>query len=139
MSKCFLLINCIAGLILGATLYLLFDNTTIVTKVIYELLDIDKPIITINNDLFQFVRAYVIDLLWAYSMWFGILLCSFGFEHKAIIASIITVLFGGLVEVMQYIRLFRGTADFIDILFELVGVIIAGFVYLIYRMKGDKL
>ena len=138
MNRKFLLINCAAGLIAGISFYLLFDNTTIVTSAIYELVDFEKPILNLDNAIIRFIRSYGLDFIWAYSMWFGVMLCSFGFKNKAAIAVIVTIVCGIVVELMQYIGLFQGTADLLDVLFETAGVFVAVAVNKLYMKKGDK-
>ena len=138
MNKYFLLFNCLAGLMLGFVFYLLFDNTTVVTKVIYELLGYDKPILISDNVIIGVIRSYGLDFIWSYSMWFGVMLCSFGFKNKVAIAVIVTIICGIVIELMQCIGLFQGTADLLDVLFEAAGTFAAVGVSELYMKKGDK-
>lgn len=129
MNKRFLIVNCLAGLLIGTLFYCLYDNTTIVTSVIYSLLDIDKAILCVGNSFLYYIRIYGLDLIWAYSMWFGVAVASFGFSKRVLISSLTTIVSGICIEMFQLFRLSSGTADLYDVFIEVLGVIIAIIVY----------
>lgn len=123
---------------MGFLIYFMVDNTTIITSWIYSIIDIDKPLVTINGTVGMHIRNYGLDLIWAYSMWFCVYYVGFAFKHRIAFAGIITILFGMLLEIMQLINIISGTADYLDVIYETLGVLIAIVVYIIGRVEGGN-
>lgn len=139
MYRVFLIANCLISLLIGIAFYGIYDNTTIVTSYIYELFGYDHPILSADGQLLVVIRSYGLDLIWAYSLWFGINLCCFVFKYKILISSIVTIACSAAIEMLQLFGAFLGTADVLDVLFEAIGVCLAIIVYKLYfKLKGEN-
>ncbi len=78
-----------------------------------------------SNAMYMFVRSYLLDMVWAFSLQNCVYLIMSG-EKKRVIKSIsYTLPFIFVVEFMQYCGIRRGTFDLNDIIMEVVAVIVA--------------
>lgn len=136
MGNKFLVANCIVGLSVGFFLYFLLDDSVYATSWIYSMIGIDKPILKATG-LLRLVRIYGLDLLWAYSMWYGVVLMCFGFRNKIMIPTIITALGGMCFEILQLFKVIKGTFDKYDIVANICGIALAIIIYKIYNERKD--
>jgi len=136
MKNRFLIANCFLGLLLGFVFYFLSDNNLYITNWLYSILGCDKTLISTDIIPLHIIRIYGLDFIWAYSMWFGIVLVSYGLNYKIFVASIITILCGIVLEILQGIQLVSGTGDILDVVAELIGVLVAIIVFL-FRSRKD--
>ena len=60
---------------------------------------------------------------------------SYGLNYKIVVASIITILCGIVLEILQGIQLVSGTGDILDVVAELIGVLVAIIVFLLRSRK----
>ncbi len=72
----------------------------------------------------SFIKYYLPDMLWAYSLG-----CSafYGYRNR-IVKIVVPILFGTTIEICQYIGLLFGTGDVLDIIIEIIGAALAFFV-----------
>ena len=135
MKNRFLIANCFLGLFLGFVFYFLSDNKLYITNWLYSFLGLDKTLISIDNIPLHIIRIYGLDFLWAFSMWFGIMLVSYDLNNKIVVASILTISCGVVLEILQGIQLVSGTGDIYDVIAELLGVLVA---YIVYKLRYRK-
>lgn len=136
MKNRFLVVHCLVSLFLGIIFYCLYDNTTVVTSAFYSMIGVENHILDINSPILYYIRLYGLDLIWAYSMWFGVALACFGFNERIIISTIITIACGTFLEILQLFNIIYGTADIFDVLSESLGVVIA---ILIYKKMKERI
>lgn len=136
MGNKFLVINCIVGLSVGFFFYFLLDDSVYVTSWIYSMIGIDKPILKATG-LLRLVRIYGLDLIWAYSLWYGVAFSCFGFRNRIMISTVITALSGACFEILQFFKMINGTFDKYDIVANICGIALAIVVYKIYNERKD--
>ena len=75
----------------------------------------------------SFIKYYLPDMLWAYSLG-----CStyYGYRNRTV-KFLLPILLGTAIEVCQYIGVLFGTGDVLDIIVETIGVCIAYLVCLL--------
>ena len=90
---------------------------------------------TFEND---FLKFYVPDFLWGFSLCFGLFLI---FEPKlkgTFLCCITSFLYGTLWEILQMVGKLSGTGDYVDILMYLMASMLAATIYLMRRRKNEK-
>lgn len=127
--KKIIFLNALIPLLMGIVLYMLFSNDVIALSFIgikhglvnYEYLN-DHAILLC---IYKAIRFYFLDMLWAYSLSFTLILVTIDKNIKDYYILIIAVLFSVLMEVFQLTNFSPGTFDFLDIIFEVIIEFIA--------------
>ena len=125
-SHTFLLLNILIPILIGVVIYCfispevdfikIFQSVTCIKWCRYEYK---------NNDLCRFIRNYLPDMLWAYSLIFSAYAV---FDNKTknlkwiIIAVSLLIV---IIEILQLTKIIHGTFDIFDILAEITAVLIA--------------
>ena len=129
MRKKIIILKIIVLLIIGFFLYYIFFSNAIFVKLIDRVIGTHYLTINIENDrpALQFVRNYLMDILWSCSLSSAIGLIIGSIDK--IYASIIIL--SGFIIIMEIIQIFSfipGTFDVWDIVVELLSSVITLFV-----------
>ena len=118
----YFILNIIVPLVVGALIYYILFPDIIFVKTIDELIGVSFHIpVKIGNVIIRYLRYYLLDLLWAYSL---MSLVSMMFkDSKAVYA--ISFVFIIAMEMMQMVPSIPGTFDVIDIVIEMIAGLIA--------------
>ena len=118
--------NIVVPLLLGLMIYLFYRRDSylfdIARKVLY--LPADVPAY-LPAWLELFTRNFVADILWAYSLAFAVSAAIREWTSHKWVVFAICIGFVVFVEWLQYIKVFHGTFDIIDILLEAGAVALA--------------
>lgn len=127
----FSLCNIVSPLIIGAIVYFLFVPTAHISVMFYDLL---KKSFFINNiDLTgSIITCYLADFLWAYAMFFIVLIIYVQKISDFSKAIAICMMFETVVEILQLTPIIDGTFDWLDIVVEIIANLI-GFGVLLIR------
>lgn len=102
------------SLTFGLLIYVLGRSETYIHDYLSVVLNIKFPIAT-NIFSSVFIKYYLVDFLWAFSLSFSLLSVSFKINTKSIILiSTISSLCGIAFEFFQLINVLNGTFDFLD-------------------------
>jgi hypothetical protein len=125
------LINVILPLAIGTSIYVLFVPTAHISSWINSLLG--KSIyIGIDIKLGSYITCYMSDCLWAYALFFLLLFIQVEKINDLWLVMVECIVFEAVTEFMQYIGVFDGTFDWLDIAFEVASTIVACIVWMIY-------
>lgn len=116
-NKEFIFINIALPLIIGLCIYLLFGSNTYINS----LFGISIRF-TFGNVLDIFIKSWLCDILWSYSLFNAIWISLFAFKRRTFIASLISFVLVISIESLQYFSVISGTFDILDIFFELTAV-----------------
>lgn len=72
-----------------------------------------------------FVKSWLCDILWSYSLTYSLYLVLCAFEHRILISAIISICVGTVFELLQLLPSVAGTFDILDILFQIAAVLLA--------------
>ena len=103
-------------MLIGLFLYVNYRSNTFINIVFDDYLKLENNIILSN----QFINNWGFDLMWSISFMLA-LSCFFKLKISATVVLIISIL-------LEYLQLYNsnvGTFDVLDVVFEIVGVIIA--------------
>ena len=124
----FYTINIIIPLLIGAFIYLHFNQESYFGSLFNFLFQIPKLDININSNILIFINNWLCDFLWAYSLFYAMYM-SYRTHNNAIWATFkITVFFAIFVESLQLIKidfLRCGTFDILDIIIEIIAICIS--------------
>ncbi len=136
-KKKIIVLNIIIPIVAGAIIYYLFSPQVIFVKKIDGILGVDFHFTSIIKDciLFQFVRFYFLDMLWAYALVFALffILDNNTAELKKIV--LIAFLFSTTMEILQMTPYATGTFDVFDIIAEFLAEVIAVFIIKKYILR----
>ena len=121
----FNILNIILPLFLGLYIYVLFRKETYIAVLIQELTGITfHPWFDLPSWIEAFLRNYLSDFLWAYSLTFSV---SFVLGHTAnkAICFAICACTAVLFELFQKLNVVQGTFDIMDIIVELIAIVLA--------------
>lgn len=113
----FLFVNIVLPLFLGLCIYLLFGTNTYINS----FLGISVQF-TFDNLTDVFIKSWLCDILWSYSLFNAVWLCLFAFKNRVAAASFISFVLVVSSELLQYFSVIPGTYDILDIFFELTAV-----------------
>ena len=118
----YFILNIIVPLVVGALIYYVLFPDIIFVKTIDELIGVSFHVpVKFSNIFIRYLRYYLLDLLWAYSL---MSLVSMMFkDSKAIYA--ISFVFIIAMEMIQMLPGIPGTFDVIDIVVEMIAGLIA--------------
>ncbi len=129
----------VVPLIAGSIIYLAFRPTAIVSKAIYGLFDINPAYIETPDNLFwRFIKYYLGDFLWAFSLTALVKLILGKGKPQSIVALSIGISVGFLVELFQKYGLIPGTFDFFDLLVETLGAILSLIITIIHSRRNEN-
>lgn len=138
-NRLFYAVLCITSLFLGGILYLLFRENTYISLPFEEssiLLNVRNKVSFLENG---FLKYYFPDLLWAFSLCFG--LCWI-FDPKIggnIVCATISFIYGSMWEILQGLGVIGGTGDLADVVIYLVANIFAITIIIKRRKKNEKI
>lgn len=135
----FFVCNFIVSMLIGCLIYFFFRQDALISILennfeLFRYLRNVHYINTPNVGFWMFVKFYLPDLLWAYSLTFCAYL-GFKSERSAILLPLISCIF---IEVGQQLNFMSGTADVCDIAVEVLGILFALIVMNIYNKKIHK-
>ena len=125
LKKSFVILNITIPMVMGAAFYMFYCPNTIFVTYLRDEVGIHFKVMhhLTNNILFIIIRCWVLDMMWAYSL--AAFLVSIIKNKKT--AMLISSGFAILSELLQYLGVFKGTFDFIDIICELVAINMAAY------------
>jgi hypothetical protein len=127
-KKVLLVANIIVPLLLGALFYVIVAPDVIFVNVLGSLIGSNSAIISQPETFLDyFVRYYMMDMLWGYSLVFALFFC-FGNNAAVKKAFIIAFIFSTAMELVQLTSFVPGTFDVWDIVMEGVAEVIAAFI-----------
>ncbi len=125
---------CIANiglpLLIGAVIYIMLSEDLLFMKWLFNDISLcDSFHIDMSqNKILQIIRFYIPDMLWSYSLFFGIL---FTLKIKAsnrLTAFVIGIAFISIMEFIQIHPSVSGTFDVMDLIVEIIAIAVAVFV-----------
>lgn len=118
----YFILNIIVPLVVGALIYYILFPDIIFVKTIDELIGVSFHIsVKIGNVVIRYLRYYLLDLLWAYSL---MSLVSMMFKDSKAV-YVISFVFIIAMEMIQKVPGIPGTFDVIDIVIEMIAGLIA--------------
>ncbi len=134
-------LNIALGLIslsLGGGIYIIFRENTFIA----EIFDGFFLTAVLRRNLAQFssefIRYYLPDFLWGFSLCCGITALNFTSRKALIISCLAGFLTGVLWELMQYSGVFSGVSDLADVAMYLVASILCIIVNIIFIKERKK-
>ena len=114
------MINIIIPLFIGFIIYCTVNKSTYIS----EILNIPVSI-NITGVFGLFVKCWLCDMLWSYAFVFALSYALSAFRHPVLIAAIISLCIGIVLELLQLFGIITGTFDILDIIFELAAVLLS--------------
>ncbi len=127
-KKVLLVANIIVPLLLGALLYFIVAPDVIFVNVLGSFMGSETAVVSQPETFLDyFVRYYMMDMLWGYSLVFTLFLC---LGNNAAIKKvfIIAFVFSTVMELLQLTAIVPGVFDVWDILMEGIAEAIAAFI-----------
>lgn len=121
-------VNILLPIILGVTVYVLFRPDTYVSQFVYSQLGFNPKISIAFVPVSKFVKYYLCDILWAYSLTFSMIFILKNEKNKYKIALPVCIVFEIIIELLQLCRSLPGTFDFVDMFNECVTTILIIFI-----------
>lgn len=121
----FYTLNITVPLVAGFYIYLVFRPDSYIVKAVQPLGIGFRNNYPDFHPFFRFIRNFIPDILWAYSMSFAVFAVLAPPESRTAVPAAICICFGILVEFFQKIGLFHGTFDLLDILFEAAAILLS--------------
>ena len=118
-----ILLNIIVPLLIGGTVYLISSPNVIFVEFINVHIKSISPVINFDSVIGKFIRNYIMDILWGYSLLFAIYFILN--ESKIWLIFIAAFIFSAFLEGIQIFSSIPGTFDVWDIIFEGIAEIIA--------------
>ena len=122
-GRIFFVANIIVPLLLGVTIYCLTSPDVIFVEAARLLWRM--PMLSgqgiVHEGIWQFIRYYLLDVLWAYALVFALCFSIGNNAAKAKIAFVIAILFSTVMEVIQISPIIPGYFDFLDIIVEVMA------------------
>lgn len=117
--------NIIIPLLIGLTIYLLCYKNTYINRTFENIFHFSLPYLYFNNSIHRFIISWACDILWAYSLTFGLYFCFKDFRHPLITSSFLAILLAVVMEILQIVNIINGTFDIWDIIFEISAILFA--------------
>lgn len=76
-------------------------------------------------ELFMLIRYFFLDLLWVYALEYMLFYFLMYEKNSVLISAIIALILAVVVEALQFIGIFDGTFDVVDIIVECCGCVLA--------------
>ena len=123
--------GCILSLLLGAFIYALFREDTYIAKIILSSMDLTSIKRFLSCFDKDFIKYYLPDYLWAFSLCCGILaLLDPKDRKKTFYCSFIAFSWGVIYEILQLTGIISGTGDIIDIILYFLAILTVNIIYL---------
>ena len=123
-------LSVILPLIIGLGIYIIVDNNSYLYKLFgaalyrFSFMN-DLHAFAENNSVFIFLRCYICDFCWAFSLEGCVFLIFRNERRGLLISAVISIVFSVFIETLQYFNIIIGTFDFVDIIFEIIAVLLA--------------
>ncbi|SEM38823.1 hypothetical protein SAMN04487770_13633 [Butyrivibrio sp. ob235] len=121
--RIFFVANIIVPLLLGAVIYCLTSPDVIFMEAVRSLWGM--PVLseqgTVHRGIWKFIRYYLLDVLWAYALFFALYFSIGNNAAKLKMAFMIAVLFSTVMEAIQLFPIIPGYFDLLDILVEVLA------------------
>ncbi|NLG05346.1 MAG: hypothetical protein GX567_16215 [Clostridia bacterium] len=125
-----LIVNIMIPIIVGAIIYYLLSPDVIFVTYINSIFSMDfySNIHIHQNGFIVFIRNYVLDMLWGYSLIFSLFYIYGNNTAKLYRILMIGWTFSALIEILQLTPIVKGTFDICDIVVELLSELFAVFI-----------
>ena len=141
-EKCitFAMLHTLIPLCMGTGIYILVRPGTYIARVCISLNPwLGELRIRMGTDLFHmFLRNYACDMLWAYALTIGLFWYGRLTGQKVWKSALIGGGFAVLMESLQILPVIPGTFDGMDVVTEILAMLIAGCVSMIFYKYEDK-
>ena len=135
----FFLVNAIIPILIGLILYLFIKPDSYVSQLINKIVSVPSVSLQYNNVLIYFIRFYLCDMLWAYSLTFTMYLILVNDFGGMILCFLIAGVFSIFIELLQYFGIVSGTFDFFDVIAEMISIVLAlGIIKIFYWRKENE-
>ncbi len=126
----FLIINALFVILISGLLYYLFCPEVLFVKTIDSLLPFDytRTAFAFSGPIL-FIRGHLFDFLWSYAFADAILAYNPLSKKMRMFALSISAVVGTALELLQLSGAISGTFDPLDILFEILGALLAMLIY----------
>lgn len=135
----FSICNILFPLLIGATIYFLFVPTAHISVMLYMLLGKNLSIDHIDLSG-TFITCFMADYLWAYALFFLVLLIYAQKRNDIRIVIIVCAGFEILIEFLQLTPIIDGTFDYFDIIVEIIanfmGIVVMAAYSIIVNKRG---
>lgn len=116
----------IIPLVDGLAVYLLFRPSAMISKLIYSFFNITPlHIATPENIFWNFIKYYLCDFLWAFSLAALSKLLLGNGKLQSTIVLLIVIFTGFVIEILQKYSFISGTFDVLDFFVEAIGAILS--------------
>jgi hypothetical protein len=127
-----ILLNAILPLFIGGLIYLLFRSETLIMFDWIRFLGFKESLDFLRND-FNIIKSFIPnwvlfslpDGLWVYSFSSAIIIIWNDNRKVLILLLTIPLIFGPVVELLQFLKLFKGTFDIKDLIITIVAFILS--------------
>lgn len=124
MKKSLIACNILIPIFSGIALYYIYDRLGVIPR---------------DLVLTRFVRNHLLDMLWSYALVFCIYYFSSSLTGNIVVPVLLAVVWSVVFEILQVFSVAKGTFDWLDIIFEIVAVVIAGlFIFYFSRRKENE-
>lgn len=141
-EKCitFAMLHTLIPLCMGTGIYILVRPGTYIARICISLNPwLGELRIRMGTDLFHmFLRNYACDMLWAYALTIGLFWYGRLTGQKVWKSALISGGFAVLMESLQILPVIPGTFDGMDVVTEILAMLIAGCVSMIFYKYKDK-
>lgn len=135
-KRIIILMNVFMPILIGLIIYSLLCPDLVFIKMITNITGLKIRVTGLEN---TFIRNYLPDLLWAYSLLFALLFINNNGTAGLKKIFLVSVIFSALVEFLQKLFIIRGTFDIGDIIVEIIGEVIAVLIIKkLYYRKGAE-
>lgn len=134
----FLIINILAPILIGATIYYLISPDVIFVKQIDTFLGKGIHINHISSTfkLIKFIRNYILDMIWGYALIFSLFYILGNNTAELLKIFLIAFTFSAVMEFLQLTSITIGTFDVFDIIVEFLTEVTAVFIIKNYFLRG---
>ena len=123
------------SLVVGMLVYLMYGPKTYISKIVYRFVSLPK-IKGQDTIIAKFLRFYLADYLWAFSMSCWLHIIFLPSMKQSILWTLFVGCFGIVYELCQGVGIISGTKDYIDcLLYLLAGVTVNIIIFLKEKTK----
>jgi hypothetical protein len=135
-----ILANIVVPILLGSVIYYLFSPDVLFVKSIDSItgLDFHITIYEKNNFVFEFIRNYFLDMLWAYALVITLFYLIGNNTASLLKIFLIAFSFSVAMEILQVTSIAKGTFDRCDIVVEFLAEVAAVFIIKKYFLEEKK-
>lgn len=129
-GRIFLILNILVPILLGTIIYYIISPEVIFVQQIDAFLGrgIHVNYLDLNSILMEFVRNYLLDMMWGYALVFALYLFIGNNTAKLTKILIIAFVFSAIMEILQLTTFASGTFDIFDIFVEFIAEVFAVFI-----------